>query len=145
LINSNQVFMPNVLSSKLGFGYRKNDLIIEGIIDTWNTLGGFDIRKNDMPFPSNRMNMTRGGINLKIPIKKVSGLSFIANSFYTLLGRNVGQSLSGTIGVFYVYNVKSETTAEAPIVEPLVPTQTPIQEPTIPATPVTPTTPETQQ
>jgi hypothetical protein len=105
MIYSNEVFMPNVFSSKLGLGYRKGELIFEGIVDSWNTLGGFDIRKNDMPFPSNKMNMTRAGVNIKVPINKVNGLSIIANSFYTLQGRNVGQSLSGTIGIFYILNL----------------------------------------
>jgi hypothetical protein len=106
MIYSNEVYMPNVFSSKLGLGYRNGELIIEGILDYWNTLGGFDIRKNDMPFPSNKMKMTRAGINLKVPVEIVNGFSIIANSFYTLQGRNVGQSLSGTIGVFYIFNLK---------------------------------------
>ncbi|HLN53632.1 MAG TPA: hypothetical protein VK212_07980 [Lentimicrobium sp.] len=104
MIYSNEVFMPNVFSSELGTGFRNGDLIFEGVIDTWNTLGGFDIRKNDMPFPSNRMNMIRTGVNLKIPVEKIGGLSFVANSFYTIRGRNVGQALSGTLGVFYIFN-----------------------------------------
>jgi hypothetical protein len=105
MIYSNEVYMPNAFSSKLGLGYRKGDLIIEGVADSWNTLGGFDIRKNDMPFPSNKMNMTRAGINFKVPLEKVNGLSIVGNSFYTLRGRNAGQSLSGTIGVFYIFNL----------------------------------------
>jgi len=103
MIYSDAVYMPNAFSSKLGLGYRKGELIIEGIVDYMNTLGGFDIRKNDMPFPSNKMGMTRTGVNLKIPVDKLSRLSVIANSFYTLEGRNVGQSLSGTLGVFYIF------------------------------------------
>jgi hypothetical protein len=109
LIYSNEVYMPDVFSSKLGLGYRNGELIIEGLVDYWSTLGGFDIRKNDMPFPSNKMIMTRAGINLKVPIGKVNGLSIIANSFYTLQGRNVGQSLSGTIGVFYILHFKKDS------------------------------------
>lgn len=105
MIYSNEVYMPNAFSSKLGMGYRRGELIIEGIVDSWNTLGGFDIRKNDMPFPSNKMNMTRAGLNLKVPVV-VDGLSIVANSFYTLQGRNVGQSLSGTIGIFYILRLK---------------------------------------
>jgi len=108
LIYSNEVYMPDVFSSKLGLGYRNGELIIEGLVDYWNTLGGFDIRKNDMPFPSNKMKMLRTGINLKVPIEKVNGLSIIANSFYTLQGRNVGQSLSGTVGLFYIIHVKKK-------------------------------------
>lgn len=111
IIYSDEVNMPNVFSSKLGMGYRNGELIIEGIIDTWNTLGGFDIRKNDMPFPSNKMNMIRTGINLKVPVGKAQRLSIIANSYYTFQGRNVGQSLSGTIGLFWIFNLKRKGTA----------------------------------
>jgi len=108
MIYSDEVFMPNVFSTKTGLGYRKGDLILEGVFDTWRTLGGFDIRKNDMPFPSNEMHMTRVGLNLKIPIKPVSGLSVVANSFYTLDGRNAGQSTSFTAGLFYVIIYKKD-------------------------------------
>lgn len=102
MIYSDEVHIPNAFSSKLGLGYRKGELIIEGVVDYMNTLGGFDIRKNDMPFPGNKMGMTRTGVNLKIPVDKPGRLSFVANSFYTLQGRNVGKSLSGTMGVFYI-------------------------------------------
>lgn len=104
MIYSNEVFMPNAFSSKVGLGYRKGELVIEGIIDHWNTLGGFDIRKNDMPFPSNNMDMTRTGINLKVPVEKSNRLLLIGNSFYTIKGRNVGQTVSGTVGVFYIFS-----------------------------------------
>jgi len=115
LIYSNEVNMPDAFYSKLGLGYRNGELIIEGILDSWNTLGGFDIRKNDMPFPSNKMNMLRTGVNFKIPTSKVSGFSIIANSFYTLQGRNVGQALSGTLGVLYIFKLKkNEQTPETP-------------------------------
>ena len=107
MIYSNEVYMPDVFSSKLGLGYRKGELILEGVVDYWNTLGGFDIRKNDMPFPSNNMEMTRAGINMKIPV--LSGLSVIANSFYTLQGRNVGQSISGSLGALYIFGLKKNT------------------------------------
>lgn len=104
MIYSNEVFMPNAFSSKAGLGYRKGELVIEGIIDHWNTLGGFDIRKNDMPFPSNNMDMTRTGINLKVPVEKSNRLLLIGNSFYTIKGRNVGQTVTGTVGVFYIFS-----------------------------------------
>jgi len=109
MIYSDEVNMPNAFTSKLGLGYRNGELIIEGIVDSWNTLGGFDIRKNDMPFPSNKMNMMRTGINLKVPLGMAQRLSIIANSFYTIQGRNIGQSASGTIGLFYIIPVKKNS------------------------------------
>lgn len=103
MIYSDEVYMPDTFSSKLGLGYRKGELIIEAVVDYMNTLGGFDIRKNDMPFPANKMGMTRTGLNLKIPVDNTGRLSLVGNSFYTLDGRNAGQTLSGTIGVFYIF------------------------------------------
>ena len=53
MIYSNIVQMPTVLGYNLRWGYRKDaDLIVESVFDYMNTIGGYDIRKNDMPFLS---------------------------------------------------------------------------------------------
>ncbi|MBA2249433.1 MAG: hypothetical protein H0W12_04500, partial [Chitinophagaceae bacterium] len=69
-----------------------------------NTLGGFDIRRNDMPFPSNNMDWTSAGVNIKYTFKKVHGLSLIGGGNYVLDGRNVGQSTQYYGGVFYIFS-----------------------------------------
>ena len=93
LIYSNQVAMPSVLNSNVRVGYRKNaDLIVELVYDKMNTLGGFDIRKNDMPFLSNNMDASRIGLNWKLPVPKMGGLSWMGNATTTFAGRNMGQS-----------------------------------------------------
>lgn len=99
---SNEVKMPDVFSENLRIGYRSHRLIAEAILDNWNTLGGFDIRKNDMPFPSNKMNATKVGVNIKYTLKQVPGLSFIGGGNITLSGRNVGQSSTEYGGIFYI-------------------------------------------
>lgn len=102
LIYSNQVMMPDVWMYNVRLGWRKDTrMVLEMVFDRMNTLGGFDIRKNDMPFPSNNMESTRLGINFKLPIPKVNGLSLIGNSMYTLAGRNMGQSTAYSIGAVY--------------------------------------------
>lgn len=102
LIYSNQVQLPMVMGYNLRMGYRKDaDLIVETVLDCMNTIGGYDIRKNDMPFLSNKMDICRLGINLKLPIPFVNGLSFTANNMYTISGRNMGRSTSFMAGILY--------------------------------------------
>jgi hypothetical protein len=101
---SNEVKMPNATQYQLRAGYRTHRLIAEAIATRWETLGGFDITKNNMPFPSNNMDMTTAGVNLKYEFKKVMGLSLVGGGSYTLSGRNVGQSTSYYGGVFYAVN-----------------------------------------
>ncbi len=99
---TNEVKMPDAFSENFRIGYRSHRLIAEAVLDNWNTLGGFDIRKNDMPFLSNKMNSTKGGVNFKYTLNKVSGLSFIAGGNITLAGRNTGQASTEYGGIFYI-------------------------------------------
>ena len=71
------------------------------------SLGGFDIRRNDMPFPSNRMNATMVGGNIKYVVTKLSGLTLVGGGNYVVAGRNVGQSYNFNGGLFYIINFKS--------------------------------------
>ena len=92
-------------NTNLRLGYRKGDLVIEAVGDLMNTYGGFDIRRNDMPFPSNNMDAFRAGISFKLPIPKVNGLSITGNTMYTLSGRNMGKSWMNNIGFFYLMDL----------------------------------------
>jgi hypothetical protein len=67
-----------------------------------NTLGGGDIRRQDMPFVSNRMNASKLGAMVMYPIPKLQRLAVQASYAYVLTGRNVGQSQTFTTGVFYL-------------------------------------------
>lgn len=102
---SNEVQMPDAAQYNLRAGYRSHMLIAELLVGNWTTLGGFDITKNNMPFPSNRMNMTTAGFNFKYEIAPVSGLSVTGGAGYTIAGRNVGQATAYNIGLFYVMNL----------------------------------------
>lgn len=102
LIYSNKVAMPDVAMFNIRAGWRRGaDLILEAVFDRMNTIGGFDIRKNDMPFLSNNMDATRIGLNFKLPVPKINGLSLVASGFQTLAGRNMGKSTSFMIGAVY--------------------------------------------
>jgi outer membrane putative beta-barrel porin/alpha-amylase len=106
---TNQVYMPNVASEMLRIGYRSDRWIIEALATNMNTLGGFDIRKNDMPFPSNKMNSTMIGGHVKYSFKKVDGLSLNVDYDYTVAGRNVGQATNIAAGVFYILDFSKKS------------------------------------
>lgn len=99
---TNVVDMPNVSQYQLRSGYRSSKLIAEAVLSNWTTLGGFDITRNNMPFPSNRMNATTLGVNFKYEVQAVSGLSLIGGASGTVAGRNVGQTTNINAGVFYI-------------------------------------------
>lgn len=109
---TSEVEMLNTFSSNIRFGYRHNDNIAEIFIDDFKTLGGFDITRNNMPFPSNRMNATRIGAAFKYNTNFVDGLSIVGNFNTTVAGRNVGQTAGFGAGLFYVldFNKKAKTT-----------------------------------
>lgn len=101
---SNEVDMPNVASFNIRAGYRDKGLIAEAVFDHWNTLGGFDITRNNMPFVSNEMDMSRIGFNFKYDMPFHPPLSLTGNVMTTVGGRNVGQSTGFNAGVFYVFD-----------------------------------------
>ena len=100
---TNEVKMPNLASFNFRTGYRSDHLIAEAFASNMTTLGGFDIRKNDMPFPSNKMNATTIGVGFKYTFKKFDQLSVIGDASYVVAGRNVGQATSFSGGVFYAF------------------------------------------
>jgi hypothetical protein len=112
---TNEVDMPNMTSFNFRIGYRSERWIIEAVLANMTTLGGFDIRKNDMPFPSNKMNATMGGAHFKYNFKAVTGLSLTGGGNYTLAGRNVGQATAFDIGVFYVLNFSHKPKTTTPV------------------------------
>ena len=111
---SREVKMPDAASFNVRAGYRSNSFTGELVFSNWKTLGGFDITKNNMPFPSNEMNATRAGVAFKYTTIFSPGLSLIGGSNITLSGRNVGQSTDFTAGVFYVFDFKKKNKKNSP-------------------------------
>jgi hypothetical protein len=108
---TNKVDMPDMASFNFRTGYRSDRWIIEAVLSNMTTLGGFDIRRNDMPFPSNKMNATTAGAHFKYNFKMVDGLSLTGGGNYTIAGRNVGQATAFDIGVFYILDFSHKTNA----------------------------------
>ncbi len=109
LINSNRVEMPDAGNFQLRTGYRTPRLIAEAFVDNMTTFGGFDIRKNDMPFVSNQMNSTKVGVEAKHYLAKIPALGFHGNAWHTLAGRNVGQATGFMAGVDYIFNLSPKS------------------------------------
>lgn len=107
MVYSNEVIMPDVRSANVRAGYRNGEWVLELFYDAMQTVGGFDMRKNDMPFLSNNMDATRIGSNFKIPVPKTNGLSVSLQTAYTLTGRNVGRTFSYGLGLLYLADFAS--------------------------------------
>lgn len=105
LILSNEVEMPNAMTVNIRAGFRNQWLIAEAVYNNWNTLGGFDITRNNMPFPSNEMDAASLGINMKYVFKKWPALSLTGGMHQVIAGRNMGRSLSANGGLFYIFDL----------------------------------------
>lgn len=100
---SDRVSMPDVFDYTLSSGYIRQDLVLSGMYSQQRTQGGGDIRRQDMPFVSNRMNFSRIGFWAKIPLPKHDALSVVGGYSYVVAGRNVGQSQTITAGLMYLF------------------------------------------
>lgn len=109
MIYSNEVSMPNVFYTNARMGFRNKEIVAELVADQWITQGGFDITKNNMPFPSNTMNQTRIGLNGKYEPVKWKGISLTSALFRTIAGRNMGKSTYFQFGFFYIFKMKKQS------------------------------------
>ena len=101
---SDRVDMPNAFDNVVSAGYMRRNLMVEAFLSQQVTLGGGDIRRQDMPFVSNRMNYSKAGVMAMLPIPKTGGLEVQASVAQTFAGRNVGQSTTLTAGILYRFN-----------------------------------------
>jgi hypothetical protein len=105
---TNQVALPNATNFLVSAGFRSLLLNVEAIATKYTTLGGFDITRNNSPFPSNRMNATAIGGLVKYMPQQLRGLEFTLGGNYVVAGRNVGQNKQIMGGIDYVFSVKKD-------------------------------------
>jgi hypothetical protein len=98
---SNEVAMPGVFDYTVTAGYEHRRWCIPVSLSQQRTLGGGDIRRQDMPFVSNRMDFVRvnGLVMYTLPTPRALGIRFGASRIVS--GRNIGQSTALTAGVFH--------------------------------------------
>ncbi len=100
-VTSDQVDMPNAFDYMVSSGLMKPRLMAAGFLSQQQTLGGGDIRRQDMPFVSNRMNFFKAGGMVMVPVPWLRDLQVQLAVSHTFDGRNVGQSTTITTGLFY--------------------------------------------
>ncbi len=103
-VMSDQVDMPNAVEHIASAGYMKPRLMAAVFLSQQWTLGGGDIRRQDMPFISNRMNASKAGVMAMLPIPTLGGLEAQASLSQTFAGRNVGKATTFTAGLVYRFN-----------------------------------------
>lgn len=102
--NTNEVEMPDAGNFNFRAGFRNQRIIAEAVVNNWTTFGGFDITRNNMPFPSNRMNATTVGFNFKYVLPNLPELSIVLGGNTTVAGRNMGKATGGYASFFYVFD-----------------------------------------
>lgn len=104
---SDEVDMPDAIdySATLGYQTSNESFKAEIFYGGLNTLGGFDIRVQDMGFPSNEMDYTNIGAAIHYYPTIVKGLGVHLSGSYVLTGRNVGQSTIIGGGVNYFFSL----------------------------------------
>ena len=100
---TNEVVMPNVVDYTFSAGLDKGNWRVPISLVQQRTLGGGDIRRQDMPFVSNRMDFVRLGGGVMYALPKDLSVSF--GAAHVLSGRNVGQSTTFTSGLVYALHI----------------------------------------
>jgi hypothetical protein len=100
---TNEVVMPNVVGYTFSAGIDRGHWRIPVSLVQQRTLGGGDIRRQDMPFVSNRMDFVKldGGVMYALP----KNVSVSLGAARVLNGRNVGQSTTITSGLVYALHL----------------------------------------
>ena len=101
VFNTNEVRVPNATdaAARLGFLSKGQKVQVEGFVEQFSCVGGDNIRRNDMPFPTNNMRMVSVGGYAKFQPKRLG-----VNVRFTKVtsGLNVGQSTSYMVGLLYI-------------------------------------------
>lgn len=100
---NDQVAMPDVRDIQVSAGYQDKTWCIPVGFAQQRTLGGGDIRRQDMPFVSNRMDFTRVQARVMYTLPANPRVIVSTGAMRTLSGRNVGQSTTLVGGVTYVF------------------------------------------
>ncbi|ACT91295.1 hypothetical protein [Dyadobacter fermentans] len=105
LYNTSKVSVPNAYDASARLGYLKKAIQAEAFVEYGACDGGDNIRRNDMPFPTNNMKSTVAGVYAKFQPKNI-GVN--ARASHVLSGQNVGQSTAFSVGVLYQFRYAKE-------------------------------------
>lgn len=106
LFLTDEVAMPDVIEYAVTAGYQRGRLCIPISLSQQRTLGGGDIRRQDMPFVSNRMDFVKldGLVMYSLPAPRGGELGIRIGTSRIVSGRNIGQATAVTGGLFYTFH-----------------------------------------
>jgi hypothetical protein len=101
--NTNEVSVPNATDVAARLGYIKDGgrIQAEFFAEHFTCVGGDNIRRNDMPFPTNNMTSSSIGFYGKY---QPQNIGFNVRVAKVVDGLNVGQSMSFSVGLLYQLN-----------------------------------------
>jgi hypothetical protein len=105
IYNSNIVAIPNATDLRGAIGFLKKAIQVEAFYEKFGCINGDNIRRNDMPFPTNNMQVTSLGGYLKFQPKNIG---FNARFAQTLTGLNVGKTMTYSVGLLYQLSTKKK-------------------------------------
>ncbi len=107
IYNTHEVAVPDVVDASARLGYINKYVQVEGFIENMTSQSGDDIRRQDMPFPTNKMDQTSLGGMAKVHLYLKNGTFFSLFGQYSQVtaGRNVGQARMYTLGIQHTFNV----------------------------------------
>jgi Putative MetA-pathway of phenol degradation len=103
LIESDRVTLPNMVQIGGRAGYYKYRFQAELTLDRTAATSGNDIRRQDMPFLTNKMETTRVGLSIAYRIKPLRDVQIVLAGQQTLAGRNMGKSRAYTFGIMKAF------------------------------------------
>lgn len=101
---SNEVPVPDMWEAGLRIGFLKPRYQVEVNVSYFDCTSGDNIRRQDMPFPTNDMEGSNIGVLGKYFITPRLSLWLLGS--YTLQGRNIGQSTMYSGGFAYIFTLK---------------------------------------
>ncbi len=101
LVLSDEVEMSDVFDYTVRAGYRGRKLMAPVYYAQQRTLGGGDIRRQDLAFVSNKMNFSRVGAMVVYALPRPTNLAVRVEAARILDGRNVGKTTTVMAGLQY--------------------------------------------
>jgi hypothetical protein len=111
---TNVVVMPNMMDAGLTLGFRNDNLRFELSYAHMNTIGGTDIRVDDMPFLSNNFDAGIASAMLQVNVPQIDGFKLMAGYTKTLTARNMGKADGFKTGFQFAFMAKKPATEAVP-------------------------------
>ncbi len=103
IFNTDKVDVPDAMDASVRLGFENKSFQTEVFLERFAALTGDNIRRNDMPFVTNKMEATSVGWYGKFQPRHLGVNARVA---YVTNGLNMGQSLSYSVGLLYIFNIK---------------------------------------